>query len=77
LLVIAPEYRRRGIATSLIRYIESICPTAKLFTSANQSNTIMQALCDRTGFVPSGVIDNLDADDPEVVYYKRLREEKT
>ncbi|MBA2425551.1 MAG: GNAT family N-acetyltransferase [Actinobacteria bacterium] len=77
LLVVAPEYRRRGIATSLIHYIESICPTAKLFTSANQSNTIMQALCGRTGFVPSGVIDNLDDDDPEVVYYKRLREEKT
>jgi hypothetical protein len=33
----------------------------------------MQSLCQSLGFVPSGVIHNLDDDDPELIYFKRLR----
>jgi hypothetical protein len=30
----------------------------------------MQALCERLGYVRSGYIENLDEDDPEIIYFK-------
>jgi GNAT superfamily N-acetyltransferase len=72
LLVVHPEQRRKGVATALIRHIERICPAEKLFTSTNQSNTPMQTLCEKLGYIKSGWIDNLDEDDPEIIYFKRL-----
>jgi ribosomal protein S18 acetylase RimI-like enzyme len=74
LLIVHPEHRRRGHGTALIRHIESICPTEKLFTSTNASNTPMQRLCHSLGFVRSGHIDNLNPDpnDPEIVFFKQV-----
>jgi GNAT superfamily N-acetyltransferase len=72
LLYVAPGRRRQGIATALMRHIESTCPTAKLFTSTNESNAPMQRLCEALGFVRSGYIENLDEGDPEIVYFKRV-----
>jgi ribosomal protein S18 acetylase RimI-like enzyme len=72
LLVVHPDHRRRGVATALIRHIESICPTEKLFTSTNESNAIAQRVYESLGFVKSGHIENLDEGDPEIVYFKRL-----
>jgi ribosomal protein S18 acetylase RimI-like enzyme len=73
LVIVSPEFRRIGIATALIRYIEAICPTEKLYTSTNESNDAMKLLCESLGFVKSGCIENLDEDDPEVVYFKKIR----
>jgi len=73
LLVVDRGHRRRGVASSLIHHIESTCTTNKLFTSTNKSNLIMQRLMDKLGFERSGYIDNLDEDDPEIVYFKRLK----
>ena len=73
LVVVHPDQRRRGIASALIRHVEAECPSARLFTSTNRSNTIMQAVCESLGFVRSGIVENLDADDPELIYFKRLR----
>ena len=70
LLVVHSDYRRRGIASVLIRYVESNCPTEKLFTSTNYSNTAMQHALERLGFTRSGYIENLDKGDPEIVYFK-------
>ncbi len=72
LLMVHPDFRRRGIASALMRAAELDCPTEKLFTSTNRSNTPMQKLCERLGFVRSGIIENLDEGDPEIVYFKRL-----
>lgn len=72
LVVVHPQHRRKGIAQALIQHIGRIVPTEKLFTSTNQSNAPMQALCERLGFVKSGWIDNLDDGDPEIVYFKAL-----
>ena len=77
LIYIAPAHRRRGIASLLIREFERICRTPKLFTSTNASNSPMQALLRKLGYTESGVIHNLDADDPEIVYLKRLQEKLT
>jgi GNAT superfamily N-acetyltransferase len=65
--------RRSGAGTALLRELEGLCRTAKLFTSTNLSNLPMQALLKRLGYEPSGVIHNLDEGDPEIVYFKRLR----
>ena len=72
LRAVRPDKRRQGIATALIRAVEARSSSSKLFTSTNRSNTPMRKLCDRLGFQPSGVVENLDNDDPELVYYKRL-----
>ena len=65
--------RRRGAGEALLRHMESLCQTSKLFTSTNLSNLPMQSLLAKLGYVLSGVIHNLDEEDPEIVYFKRLR----
>ena len=72
LLLVHPDFRRRGLATALMRAAELDAPTEKLFTSTNQSNVAAQRLFERLGFVRSGTIDNLNEGDPELVYFKRL-----
>jgi ribosomal protein S18 acetylase RimI-like enzyme len=70
-LVVDPRHRRRGVATALVRYLELVSPTAKLFSSTNESNTIMQELFEKLGYIRSGYIENLDEGDPEIIYFKR------
>jgi GNAT superfamily N-acetyltransferase len=72
LLAVRPDKRRQGIATALIRAVEARSHSGKLFTSTNRSNEPMRSLCLRLGFQPSGVVENLDNDDPELIYYKRV-----
>lgn len=70
LLIVAPDYRRRGVGTALVGHIESLIPGRKLFTSTNRSNRAMQLFCRSLGFVRSGSVENLDEDDPELIYFK-------
>jgi GNAT superfamily N-acetyltransferase len=72
LLIVHPDQRRKGVASALMRHVEQIVPSEKLFTSTNESNAPMRALCERLGYVKSGWIDNLDDGDPEIIYFKRL-----
>ncbi len=72
LIVVHPDFRRRGLATALMRAAELDAPTEKLFTSANQSNQAARRLFEKLGFVRSGMVENLDEDDPEIIYFKRL-----
>lgn len=72
-LYVHPEYRRLGVGTGLMKHLESVCQTSKLFTSTNLSNIPMQSLLVRLGYKLSGVIHNLDKDDPELVYVKLLQ----
>jgi ribosomal protein S18 acetylase RimI-like enzyme len=67
------DYRRSGAGAALVKYLESLCQTPKIFTSTNLSNLPMQSLLAKLGYALSGVIHNLDEDDPEIVYFKRLR----
>jgi ribosomal protein S18 acetylase RimI-like enzyme len=73
MLYVAPSHRRRGIGTALMRNLEALCATDRLFTSTNQSNQPMQALLPRLGYVASGTVQNLDEGDPELIYFKRIR----
>ena len=74
ILYVAEPERRRGIGRALMQTIASRCKTRKLFTSTNQSNQPMQHLLRALGYVPSGVIHNLDPDDPELVFFLDLGE---
>ena len=73
MLYVHSGHRRRGAGEALLRHMESLCQTAKLFTSTNLSNLQMQALLAKLEYVLSGVIHNLDEGDPEIVYFKQLR----
>lgn len=66
------EHRRCGVGAALLKHMESLCETPKLFTSTNLSNLPMQSLLAKLKYVLSGVIHNLDEGDPEIVYFKRL-----
>jgi hypothetical protein len=64
----------RKAGESLLRYFVSICQMPKPFSSTNRSNRPMQALFAKVGFEPSGIVHNLDRDDPELVYYKTVED---
>lgn len=72
LLYAEPSARRCGVGRALIEHLESECITAKLFTSTNESNTAMRELLARLGYRRSGVIYNLDKNDPELIFVKLL-----
>jgi ribosomal protein S18 acetylase RimI-like enzyme len=72
MLYVDRDSRRRGIGSALLAHLAQNCNTPKLFASTNQSNQPMQALLEKAGFTSSGVIHNLDAGDPELVYFKLL-----
>lgn len=70
LIVTAPAARRRGVAAALLTEIERVHAGQKLFVSTNLSNTVMQGLLSRRGYLPSGRVDNLDPDDPELFFVR-------
>lgn len=72
MLYLKEEYRDQGIGGSLIDHVEELCEKEKLFTSTNLSNLRMQGLLEKKQFIVSGIIHNLDEDDPEIVYFKRV-----
>ncbi|MCH1995328.1 GNAT family N-acetyltransferase [Achromobacter xylosoxidans] len=69
LIVVKASARRRGVATAIMTTLASQC-TGKTFTSTNASNIAMRQLLARLGFVESGHIENLDDNDPELVFVK-------
>jgi N-acetylglutamate synthase-like GNAT family acetyltransferase len=73
MLYIHPGKRGQGIGAEMIRHLESVCRTEKLFTSTNLSNLRMQSLLAKLGYKLSGTIHDLDEGDPELVYVKYLR----
>lgn len=70
LVIVKPSERRRGVAASLIEAYGEIAITPKIFSSTNQSNTAMHQVFEKTGFIKSGFIENLDEGDPEIIYVK-------
>ncbi len=70
LVVVADDRRRQGIGTALMAACEAAHDDDRLFTSTNESNAPMRALLARAGYQVSGVIENLDPGDPELVFVK-------
>jgi GNAT superfamily N-acetyltransferase len=73
LLVVSESHRRRGIGSALMNRCEAVHDNDRIFTSTNRSNAPMRALLAQIGFEESGVIDNLDPGDPELVFVKLRR----
>lgn len=73
LIIVSPKERRKGNASLLLKHVEEISPTDKIFSSANRSNHQMQKTFQVNGYSQSGQIENLDPGDPEIVYYKYRR----
>jgi len=72
LIYVAEDSRRSGVGDALLATIERSVPGDRIFTSTNESNTAMRALLLKREYMPSGRIENLDADDPELVFVKFL-----
>ena len=73
MLMVDKSSRRQGIATAIVKHLEEVCETNKLFTSTNKSNKPMQSLMHSMSYEPSGTVYNLDEGDPELFYVKRLQ----
>lgn len=72
MLSVALSHRRRGVGAALVRHLEGLCTSERIFTSTNRSNLIMQSLLQKLGYNYSGMVDNLDPEDPELFYSRRL-----
>jgi GNAT superfamily N-acetyltransferase len=71
LLMVQESVRRTGVGRALIEHVVALVPGGeKLWTSTNTSNTPMRRLLEGVGFIESGRIDNLDEDDPELVFVR-------
>lgn len=78
MIMVGEDFRRQGLGIALVRYFQAQCLTPKLFASTNLSNQHMQELLRSAGFRTSGFIDNLDDNDPEIVFFSRTaRHEST
>ena len=73
LLWVEETFRRKGVASALMRRAERDCPSDDLFTSTNLSNIPAQRLFEKLGYTRTGIVENLDEGDPEIFYFKRLR----
>jgi ribosomal protein S18 acetylase RimI-like enzyme len=72
LVVVQEQYRRRGIARELMRSVEAISPTPRIFSSVDETNGPAIRLHGALGFTPSGYIDNLPQGTRELLFYRRI-----
>ncbi|WP_336950863.1 GNAT family N-acetyltransferase [Acinetobacter sp. AS167] len=70
MLMVGEKYRRCGAGRALLNSLKSKCQHPKLFTTTNLSNIPMQRLLMTSGFIASGQIDNIDDNDPELVFFQ-------
>jgi len=72
LIYINEPNRSNGYGPRLITFLEAHAKSPDVFTSTNESNSHMQYLLEKLGYERTGVINNLDPGDPEIVYFKRV-----
>lgn len=73
MLYIDEKYRGKGLGNFLLQAITKNVQYEKIFTSTNQSNAQMKKLLLKQNWIRSGIIENLDNNDPELVYCKFLK----
>ncbi len=70
LLLVAEAARRGGVGAALMAKCEGDHNADRIFTSTNESNAPMRWLLAKADWLVSGVIENLDPGDPELVFVK-------
>jgi|SRR5580658_4065724 GNAT superfamily N-acetyltransferase len=70
LLVVAEAARRHGVGLALMAQCEADHDADRIFTSTNESNASMRRLLAKADWSVSGVVENLDPGDPELVFVK-------
>lgn len=73
MLMVGERSRRQGHGEALLHHLTGLCRTDKLWTSTNLSNEPMRTLLTKMGFRLSGFIENLDENDPELVFFLTVR----
>jgi GNAT superfamily N-acetyltransferase len=73
LVVVAEHLRRCGVARTLFHEAERRSPSARVFSSTEETNAIAIQMHRVLGFTPSGHIDNLPQGYRELLFYKRLQ----
>jgi len=69
---VTERYRRRGVARALVKAVEQMSPSPRLYASAEETNAVAIRMLSALGFAPSGHIDNLPQGYRELLFYKRL-----
>ena len=77
MLYVDRDHRRHGARSLLMRHLVGLCTTPRIFTSTNRSNLPMPGLLSKSGYLRSGIVENLDEGDPELVYVKFLNRATT
>ncbi len=72
LVCVRQDLRRRGVARALVKAVEQMSPSPRLFSSTEETNAPSIRMHTALGFVPSGHIDNLPQGYRELFFYKRL-----
>jgi ribosomal protein S18 acetylase RimI-like enzyme len=70
LIIVPPAKRRKGYASHMLNHLVRTSLTDKIFSSTNRSNQSMRKVFEANGFVESGIVENLDEGDPEIIYFK-------
>ena len=72
-LLVHPGYRRRGIATKLLRHVEALHVGERIFISTESDNNEMLALLAKLQYQYSGALAGLNLDGVgEVFFFKDL-----
>ncbi|MBV4477647.1 GNAT family N-acetyltransferase [Pseudomonas botevensis] len=72
LVTVSQAYRRSGVGRQIVACLERVSCAEKIFTSTNTSNAPMRHLLIQLGYQHSGVVENLDPGDPEMIFVRFL-----
>ena len=75
LIIVSPTKEGGLCKLVTLIYVKSFS-YSKIFSSTNESNESMQKVFNANGFIRSGIVENLDEGDPEIIFYTKSSEHK-
>lgn len=72
LIYVSEAHRRKGVASRLIRHLETVSGANRMFVSSAENNVAMAALMARLGYQQCGEIHGIDDKAAEFFFMKRL-----
>lgn len=73
-LCVHPQYRRQGIASTLLSKVEQEYKDKQLFISTESNNLIMLSLIEKRKYRRSGSLSGLNDDGSDEVYFYKAKE---